>query len=71
MCVCVRVCVRLISDIFTSLLAEAVDFDPMTAPAPVITEDTTRTLEDIIRQRILDQVWPLYMGYGHYIHVLC
>ena len=39
-----------------SLLEEVVDFDPMTAPAPVISEETTVKIEDIIKQRIIDQV---------------
>lgn len=40
----------------SSLLEEAVDFDPMMAPLPVVTEETTCSVEDIIRRRILDQV---------------
>lgn len=39
-----------------SLLEEVVDFNPMTAPPPVITEEITHSLEEMIRQRILDQV---------------
>ncbi|CAI8004024.1 U3 small nucleolar ribonucleoprotein protein MPP10 [Geodia barretti] len=39
-----------------SLLEEAMDFEPMSVPAPVVSEDTTQSLEDIVRQRILDQV---------------
>ena len=46
-----------------SLLEETVDFEPMTAPAPVVSEETTHSLEDIIRQRILDQV-NLQRGWG-------
>ena len=43
-------------NIMCSLLEDSVDFDPMTAPAPVVSEETTQVIEDIIRQRILDQV---------------
>ncbi|KAJ2706166.1 U3 snoRNP protein [Coemansia sp. IMI 203386] len=40
-----------------SLLGEDLDFEYTQKPAPVITQDTTQTLEDIIKRRILNEEW--------------
>ncbi|TSK20053.1 U3 small nucleolar ribonucleoprotein MPP10 [Bagarius yarrelli] len=40
-----------------SMLGEDVDFDQASRMAPAVTEETTLQLEEIIKQRIKDQVW--------------
>ncbi|KAJ2863477.1 U3 snoRNP protein [Coemansia asiatica] len=40
-----------------SLLAEDLDFEYTQKPTPVITQETTQTLEDIIKRRILNEEW--------------
>ena len=39
-----------------SLLEEVFTFDHMTRTTPTITEEATKNLEDIIKQRIIDEV---------------
>ena len=40
-----------------SLLEAVLDFEQVSKPAPVVTVQHTSTLEDLIRQRILDEAW--------------
>jgi U3 small nucleolar RNA-associated protein MPP10 len=40
-----------------SLLEHTLDVDYASKPVPVVTEETTATLEDIIKQRIKDELW--------------
>ena len=40
-----------------SLLEEAVDFDNLSRPTPMITEERTEEIEDIIRRRIGEAAW--------------
>lgn len=40
-----------------SLLGEHLQYDQVTKPAPMITEDTTKTIEDLIKQRIKDKAF--------------
>jgi len=40
-----------------SLLSEHLDYDTAARAAPVVTEDVSRRLEDIIKQRVKDKAW--------------
>ncbi|KAJ2516990.1 U3 snoRNP protein [Coemansia sp. RSA 2049] len=40
-----------------SLLGESLEFDYVQKPVPVVTQEVTQTLEDIIRRRILNEEW--------------
>ncbi len=39
-----------------SLLEEDLSFDHMSRPPLVVTEETTKSLEDLIKKRIVDEV---------------
>ena len=43
-----------------SLLEEVFSFDHMTRTVPIITEETTKSLEDIIKRRIIDEVHDIF-----------
>ncbi|XP_014667547.1 PREDICTED: U3 small nucleolar ribonucleoprotein protein MPP10-like [Priapulus caudatus] len=40
-----------------SLLQEHVEFDQTVKPAPIVTEEVTKSLEELITQRVKDQAW--------------
>ncbi|KAI9505982.1 U3 small nucleolar ribonucleoprotein complex, subunit Mpp10 [Coemansia spiralis] len=40
-----------------SLLGESLDFDYVQKPVPVVTQEATQTLEDVIKRRILNEEW--------------
>lgn len=48
----------------SSLIEEDLSFDAMGRPPPTITEETTHSLEDIIRQRIKDEVRIMYWKFS-------
>ena len=56
-----------LNTLVSSLIEEDLSFDAMGRPPPTITEETTHSLEDIIRQRIKDEVRMYWKFSSNYI----